>query len=180
LGSSQTGESEQAIYAFEKIKKIGSAEKDLRLQAFMSLGELYHEEEQYSKSDENFEAALEMGPDNPSTLNNYAYFLSLRNEQLDRAATMVKKAIAADPASTAYQDTYGWILYLQGDFTGAEEWIGKAVSAGSSSSEVLEHYGDVWIKLGNAEKARQYWQKAIDNGAADLNIEEKIKIAGIK
>lgn len=180
LGSAQTDDKEAAIYAFEKIKKIGSSEKSLRMQAFMNLGELYHDEEQYSKSDENFESALAMAPDDPSTLNNYAYFLSLRNEQLDRAAGMVKKAIDADPASTAYQDTYGWILYLQGDYSSAEEWIGKAVSAGSNSSEVLEHYGDVWIKLGNAEKARQFWQKAIDNGATELNIEEKIKKAGIK
>lgn len=180
LGSAQTEDQEAAIYAFEKIKKIGSAEKNLRMQAFMNLGELYHREEQYRKSDENFEAALELSPNDPSTLNNYAYFLSLRNEQLDRAAEMVKKAIAADPASTAYQDTYGWILYLQGDYTGAEEWIGKAVTAGTNSTEVLEHYGDVWIKLGNAEKARQYWQQAIANGATDLDMDDKIKKAGIK
>lgn len=180
LGSSMTDDPDGAIYAFEKIKKIGGTTEELRLQAFLSLGEIYHKEEQFAKSDENFEAALEMAPRNPSALNNFAYFLSLRNEQLDRAEEMVLKALSLDPAQSAYQDTYGWILYLQGDYPKAEEWIGKAIkNGGAGSSEVLEHYGDVWIKLGDSEKAQKYWQAAIDLGG-EFSIDDKIKKAGIK
>lgn len=177
LGSSQTGDNDEAIYAFEKIKKIGKSNKELLFQAYLSLGEIYHDEDNFGKSDENFEAALEIDDENPLILNNYAYFLSLRNEQLDRAAEMVQKALEKAPTSSAYQDTYGWILYLQGDYQSAEEWLSKAVDGGGGA-EVLEHYGDVWMKLGDYEKAKQYWEKAKDAGAEDLDVAEKMKAAG--
>lgn len=177
LSSSQNGDNDEAIYAYEKLKKIGKGNQELLFQAFLGLGEVYHNEENYPKSDENFEAALEIDPKNPLVLNNFAYFLSLRNEQLDRAEKMVLQALDKEPESSAYQDTYGWILYLQGDYEGAREWIGKAVEAGGGS-EVLEHYGDVWMKLGDYEKAKMYWEKAKAAGASKLDISEKMKAAG--
>lgn len=178
VGSSESGDSDEAIYAFEKIKKVGEANQDLLLQSFLSLGQIYHEEEQYGKSDENFEAALKMAPGNPSALNNFAYFLSLRNEKLDHAEEMVKQALTIEPNNAAYQDTYGWILYLKGDFSAAEEWIGKAI-AGGGTGEVYEHYGDAWIKLGNPEKAKEYWEKANETGSR-IDLDDKMKKAGIK
>lgn len=162
--SSQNGDSEEAIYAFEKIKKSGTDNKDILVQAYLGLGECYQKEEQFSKSDENFDAALKLSPGNPLVLNNYAYFLSLRNQRLDEASKMVQQALQKEPTNSAYQDTYGWILYLQGDYKGAEEWIGKAVSAGGGS-EVMEHYGDTQAKLGDMDKAKDFWQKALDKGA---------------
>lgn len=177
LGSSQEGDSDGAIYAYEKIKKIGGDNKNLLIQAYVSLGEIYHREEQYKKSDENFESALELDGSNALVLNNFAYFLSLRNDQLERAGKMVQKALEVEPSSSAYQDTYGWILYLQGEYQQAEEWIGKAVSSGPSP-EVLEHYGDVWLKLGDTAKARQYWEKAIEEGADNFTIADKLASAG--
>lgn len=180
IGSSQVDENEEAIYAFEKIKKIGVANRDLLLQAYISLGEIYHKEKEYQKSDENFTAALEMDGGNALVLNNFAYFLSLRNERLEEAEDMVQRALKIQPDSPAYQDTYGWILYLRGDYQKAEEWIGKAISGGGGDADVLEHYGDVWLKLGNEDKAREYWQRAKDKGADHLVIEDKLKNLGIK
>ncbi len=89
---------------------------------------------------------------------------------------MVIKALKESPNSSAYLDTYGWILYLKGDFKAAEVQLAKAVENGGSG-EVLEHYGDVLLKLGDENKAREYWQKAIDSGSADLDIEEKLRNA---
>ena len=176
LGSSQEGDNDGAIYAFEKIKKIGATDLELLLQAYISLGEIYHEEKEFEKSDKNFEEALKIDGDNALALNNYAYFLSLRNEHLDRAEEMVKKALEDSPTSSAYLDTYGWILYLKGDYKAAETQLAKAVESGGTG-EVLEHYGDVWLKLGDENKAKDFWQKAKDSGSKDLDIEEKLRNA---
>jgi tetratricopeptide (TPR) repeat protein len=162
--SSQNGDLEEAIYAFEKIKKSESENKEILMQAYLGLGEAYQKEDQFDKSDENFEGALKLAPGNPLVLNNYAYFLSLRNQRLDEASKMVMEALQKEPENSAYQDTYGWILYLQGKYKEAEEWIGKAVKK-NGGAEVMEHYGDALHKLGEVEKAREYWQKAIDMGA---------------
>lgn len=174
LGSERTKQNEEAIYAFEKLKKINSASKDLRLQALLSLGSVYHEEGDFSKSDENFEAALALDASNPLVLNNYAYYLSLRNTRLPDAERMVLKALDLEPNSSAYQDTYGWVLFLKGDLEGAKTWVGKAVTAGGGA-DVLEHYGDIWMRLGDTEKAKTYWQKALDEGADNFTMQDKLK-----
>ena len=85
-------------------------------------------------------------------------------------------ALLEAPNSAAYLDTYGWILYLKGDYKAAEAQLGKAVENGGTG-EVLEHYGDVWLKLGDENKARDFWKKAIDSGSKDLDIEEKLRNA---
>lgn len=164
VGSTGMEDYEQGIYAFEKLKKMQVKEKDLMLQTLLSLAECYHHEEQYAKSDENFEAALKLAPGDATALNNYAYYLSLRGERLADASKMVQQALQAHPGNGAFQDTYGWILYLQGDYKGAETWLAKAVAQGGGA-EVLEHYGDTWAKLGERDKALEYWKKAIDKGA---------------
>lgn len=180
VGSAENDHADEAIYAFEKIKKVGSSSangnQELLMQAYLSLGDLYNELEEFDKSDENFEAALEIDDDNPLILNNYAYFLSLRNEQLDKAAKMVQKALEVSPGQSAYQDTYGWILYQQGDLKGAEEWIKKAIDNGGQG-EVYEHYGDVLFKQGQVETARKYWEKASETGTP-VDIDRKLKAAG--
>jgi tetratricopeptide (TPR) repeat protein len=174
LGSERTDQTDEAIYAFEKLKKISSTNKDLRLQALMSLGALYHSQKDYAKSDENFEQALAMDANNPMVLNNYAYYLSLRNARLPDAERMVLKALDLQPSSSAFQDTYGWILYLKGDLEGAKTWVGKAVAT-SGDADVLEHYGDIWMRLGDTEKAKSYWQQALDKGAKGFTVQDKLK-----
>ena len=181
LGSSQNEHFEEAIYAFEKIKSFANlgvkGEVDeLILQTHITLGDIYNEVEDYKKSDENFEAALKLDDDNPTVLNNYAYFLSLRNEKLDEAEVMVKKAIELAPNQSAYQDTYGWILFMKGEFSDAEKWIRKAISNGGEG-EVYEHLGDVLFKQGKTEAARSSWEKANETGSK-VDIEAKLKAAG--
>lgn len=174
--SAQKGDNEEAIYAFEKIKKTEVKDKEVLLQTCLSLGECYHKVEQYAKSDENFEAALKLSPSSPLVLNNYAYFLSLRGERLEDASKMVQQALQAEPNNGAFQDTYGWILYLQQNYKQAEQWIAKAVARGGGD-EVLEHYGDTWAKLGDLDKAKDYWQQAIDKGSK-FTLQSKLKSFG--
>ena len=172
-GSMQVGDNEEAIYAFRKVKKSEQINREILLQCYLSLAEIFHHEEQFSKSDQNFDGALEQFPGNALVLNNYAYYLSLRNERLTDAEKMVKEALGKEPENGAYQDTYGWILYLQGQYQDAEIWINKAINKGGGA-EVLEHFGDTKAKLGKMEEAETYWQRSIDNGA-EFDMDSKRK-----
>lgn len=179
IGCQQNEHFDEAIYAFEKLRKSAGDDQELLLQAYISLGEVYFRNESFDKSDASYDKALEIEPGNAMVLNNYAYYLSLRNARLDDAATMVQKALAQNPNSSAYLDTYGWILYLQGNYPKAAEYMERAVDQGGTG-EVMEHYGDVLIKLGQREKAEEYWQKAKETGQTELNIEEKRRENKIK
>ncbi len=62
----------------------------------------------------------------------------------------------------AYWDTLGWILFRQGDASGARERIEKSIALSPKSAEVWEHYGDVLIALGEKEPARRAYERALE------------------
>ena len=51
---------------------------------------------------------LLINPGDIMTLNNYSYYLSLRNEHLDKAEKMISTALSADPNNSTLLDTYAW------------------------------------------------------------------------
>ena len=84
---------------------------------------------------------------------------------MDKAELMSRESNAIEPDQGSYEDTYGWIMYKQGKYKEAKEWIEKSLSHGSDkSATVLEHYGDILYKLGDLNKAYEYWQKAKNAG----------------
>ena len=93
---------------------------------------------------------LEINPKDTYVLNNYSYYLSLRNMDLDKAEAMSRKANELDPNNGNSQDTYAWILYASKKYTEAKEWIEKAIlNGGEKNAVILEHYGDILFKLGD-------------------------------
>ena len=111
-------------------------------------------------------------PDGP--LNNYAYYLSVRNEQLEKAERMSKRSNELSPAQMSYQDTYAWVLFRLGRYADARIWIEKAVAAGASDGVILEHYGDILFELGEHDGAMKNWRMAKDAGGASELIDRKI------
>jgi len=148
---------------------------DLLLAEFYNyLGDAYHQTGQDKKAFEAYDASLKIKPDNSIVLNNYAYYLSLRGEQLDRAKKMALKANELDPGNSSNQDTYGWVLYKLGEYEEALEWIGKSIENHKvDNAEVLEHYGDVLYKLGRTEEALEYWKRALKAGEGGSELLEK-------
>ncbi|MEM7367205.1 MAG: tetratricopeptide repeat protein [Bacteroidota bacterium] len=172
ISGSQIGEYRSATNALEKIKRIGTAGEQLMAQACAELGQLYHYQKEYEKSDKNFDQALRYTPDDDILLNNYAYFLSERNSRLSEAQELIEKALDTQPEQPSYLDTYGWILFKQGKYNEAEKWIKKAVDL-NPDAEILEHYGDVLYKLGKKDDAKIQWERARVAGS-ELDLDKKL------
>lgn len=167
--------------AAEAIKRLNSGLKlvvnndILKSEFYSQLGDAYNTNKEFTNSDDSYEKALKISPDNSNLLNNYAYYLSLRNANLDKATTMAKKAVDLDPENPANVDTYGWVLYKSGRFEESKIWIEKAIKlTNESDPDLLEHYGDVLFKLGDTGKAVEYWKKARNAGSSSQNIDQKI------
>ncbi len=132
----------------------------------MYLGDTYHSLKDTTESDKAYEKSLSLKNDNAYVLNNYAYYLSLRNQDLDKAETMSKKAVTLDPKNSSFQDTYGWVLYKLHRYDDARTWVGKALEDKDSvSSEVMEHYGDILYKLGDTESGTGILAKSKSKGS---------------
>jgi tetratricopeptide (TPR) repeat protein len=164
--------------AIEYIKNATSLEfqdKELLSQSFSTLGDCYHDLKDNRNSDDAYEKALTYNADNVFTLNNYAYYLSLRGEQLEKAAKMSKRSNELQPGNASFEDTYAWILFKQKDYAGAKLWMDKALADDKTGSAVKsEHYGDIMFYLGNIDAAVENWKKAKANGDQSPVLERKI------
>lgn len=144
-------------------------------QSFSSLGDCYHALKDNVNSDGAYDKALSYNADNAFTLNNYAYYLSVRGEQLDKAAAMSKRSNDLQPGNASFEDTYAWILFKQKNYNDAKVWIEKALADDKTNSAVKsEHYGDIMFYLGNIDAALENWKKAKANGDQSPLLDRKI------
>lgn len=174
IAHAQTKQYEKVVEAAKGGLELGTADEATQIQLLANMGDAYHFLKRYASSDSAYEEALEMDENNSYVLNNYAYFLSLRKEKLDRAEKMSAKTISKEPESATYLDTYGWILYQQKKYEAAARQLEKAATSDKKSAEVQEHYGDVLFRLGRIDEALQYWKKAKELGSSNSLLDKKI------
>ena len=126
---------------------------------------------------ESYEKSLSLYPDNAMTLNNYAYFLSLERQQLEKALAMSSRAIILSPNNATYLDTHAWVLYELGRYEEARNVMRKALMLDSEGSEALMmHYGDILYAMKEYFMAETYWQKALEAGADRGEVEKRLQM----
>lgn len=170
LGYSRLKRNEDAVTALQHAVALNPK----HVNALSALGSTYDSMKRYKESDSAYEAALKIDPHDALVLNNYAYSLAERGEQLQRALAMSKESLEKDSTNAAYLDTYGWIFFRLGKYEDACNYISKAVQSGEASPVVYEHLGDVYSKLNNIEKAKEYWQKALEKDPSNSSLKEKL------
>lgn len=173
-GRFQQKDYDKAAEHFSNGIKFTLANNKLLEQFYSYLGDTYFQLEDHQASDDAYEKALRINPSNSLVLNNYAYYLSLRKENLDKAEEMARKATDLDPENSSNQDTYGWVLFQQGKYEDAKVWIARALENENESAVVVEHYGDVLWMLGDKKEAVKYWEKALKLGEGSEFLERKV------
>ncbi len=161
---------EEAIRYYELAADYNS--KDINTLSALALA--YNSIGKYKESNDTYERALEIEPDNPLILNNYAYNLSERGEQLEKALQMAKVAIKREPENASYLDTMGWIYFKLKKYELAEKYIQKSLSFNGGSSVVNDHLGDVYQAMGNMKDALLYWKKALELNPNNEELKNKI------
>jgi tetratricopeptide (TPR) repeat protein len=152
---------QEAVWALEQGKKLAASNLELVSIFHTHLGDAYNGMKNYDKSDAAYEAALQLNPDNDYILNNYSYYLSLRQEKLDLALELTERLIKKHPDNPTYLDTHAWVLYQLKQYKEARRHLEHAIAnEGDQDGTILEHYGDVLYKLNKKEEAVSQWQKA--------------------
>lgn len=147
----------------------------LKSNIYSSLGDLYHKLKMESASDVAYAEAIALDSTNVSAMNNLAYYLSVRNKDLDKAAEFAKQANTLEPNNPTFQDTYAWVLFQQGNYKEALTWMRKAIQSSTKPSAVLlEHYGDILSKVGNIKEAIKQWEKSLQIADEEVQV-DKIK-----
>lgn len=171
----QKEQEQEAIFYFEEgIKRAVNNNQLLEL-FYGYLGDTYNNLKQHEKSDNAYEKALQINPNNELVLNNYSYYLSLREKNLQKAKEMSTKLIRLNPDNLAYLDTYAWVQYKLGFYDEAKRVLEKVVANKEANAENFDHYGDVLYKLGDSKNAKIQWQKAKELDKKLKNIDKKIE-----
>lgn len=166
----------EALEVLDRGIRLRSEDTRLALvsDAFTVKGDVFYKMGKHADAFLQYDSALVYNKDNVLCLNNYAYYLSLRNENLDKAEEMSYRTIKAEPDNRTYLDTYAWILFMQAKYEQAQEYMDKVVPRDSSeqflmtdlytSTAILEHAGDIAWMNGDAERATYLWQLAVRRG----------------
>ena len=130
-----------------------------------AIGDLYHEMGKDKRAFKAYGKALGYNPENVLVLNNYAYYLSLLDKDLEFALQMSEKAVNIESNNASYVDTYAWILHRLGRNEEAKKAMIQALSLSAQRQpSLLIHYGDILWALGEKFMADTYWKKAVDLG----------------
>lgn len=183
----------EALETFQRgVSQISAQSKpDIVADFYYFMGDILHQKERDKEAFAAYDSCLQWKPDHLSCLNNYAYFLAVRGEDLERAEQMSYKTVKAEPKNTNNLDTYAWILFRQERYAEAKIYIDQAltielakpdtvatdtVAADSidvdnikeetddnpqPSAVVLEHGGDIYAMTGDIERAIELWQQAL-------------------
>lgn len=175
IAYAQTKKYEKAISYLKSALDLQTDDKEILVQVYSTLGDSFNSLKRHAESDQAYNKALELDPRNSFVLNNYAYYLSLRGENLNEAEKMSRRSIELDPNNASSEDTYAWILFRLKRYADARIWIEKALQDKPVNNAVqLEHYGDILFFLGEEAKALEQWQKAKSLGSGSETLDKKI------
>ena len=154
----------------EEIIRAGVANVPGNVALHIHLADLLLQRGEYDQAIQEFEIVYDLQPDSLIAANNLASMLAdfhaSNPELVDRAYAIAQRL--AGSRNPAHMDTYGWILYLRGEYTLALRSLRPAAEQLRNDPWVQYHAGMVYAKLNQPENARRHLQAALDVGGSHM------------
>ncbi len=155
--------------------------RDAMRETRLILSNICVQQDRMPEAEEWLEQVLDEFPEDIGALNDLGYLWADQGKRLQRALTMVERAVQGEPDNIAYRDSLGWALFRLARYDEAVAELEKATEGEDPDAVILEHLGDVYLKKKQIDKAIAAWQRAAeafkkDNDDKKLQeIEAKIK-----
>ena len=185
LAHFQQDQHDEALDAFRRgVGEITSeSNPDIVSDFYAIMGDILHKKGLDKEAFAAYDSCLQWKDDNIGCLNNYAYYLSVRGENLQKAEQMSYRTIKAEPKNPTYLDTYAWILFMEDRYAEAQIYIDQALRADTAdldeadrvSAVVVEHAGDIHAMNDDIDGAILLWQRALDMDSDNALLPEKIR-----
>jgi tetratricopeptide (TPR) repeat protein len=164
---------EQAIsVATDAISALPAPEPQSAWRLYVTRGASLLEIDQWPEAERDLQRAVELAPENPTTLNYLGYSWAERGLQLKKAFELIEKAVSLDPGVGAYIDSLGWAHYQLGEYEKAVGHLEKAASLEPGDATITDHLGDVYWRLNRQREAKFQWERALQ-----LELEPKLRAA---
>jgi len=115
--------------------------------------------------------SIEVNPKSAEALNYLGYMLVEKENKIEEALEIIKKALALDPENGAYLDSLGWAYFKLKDYVQAEFYLEKSIQILQDDPVIYDHLGDLYFQIKEKGKAIRYWKRALET-----NIEDKDKV----
>ena len=124
-------------------------------------------DKEYPLAVKQYKNVLKLLPDNPVVMNNLA--LTLGELKDPAAISYAEQAYAKAPTNPAIQDTYGWMLFHNGETKRAVDLLAKAAQGEPTSVEIRMHLAKALLKSGDKANAKKELEALVqaDSQAAE-------------
>jgi tetratricopeptide (TPR) repeat protein len=122
-------------------------------------------------------ALLAERPGDSHIQNALGYTLADRDRNLGEARQLLTAALAQSPDNAATLDSMGWLLYREGRFPEALEYLLRARKSGSDP-EIDLHVGEVQWAMGDQAAARRTWADALEKSPDNEKLRKRAERAG--
>jgi len=139
-----TDEANRYIEKFISASKISAASE---VTIASDLAGIYSEADIPDKAEEYYRKALSLEPEAPKRMNNLAWFLIDKDQDIEEGLKLVDKALELGPDNYNYLDCKGWGLYKQGNLEEALKLLNKS----DSLKPIYNH--SIYLHLEAAKKA---------------------------
>ena len=156
------GKFADAVRDYDKAVDLLGAPSAANWPLFYERGVALDRSGQWPRAEADFEQALKLSPDQPFVLNYLGYGWTERGINLDRARTMLERAVELKPEDGAIVDSLGWVLLRQGDAVEATQRLERAVELDPEDASVNGHLGDAYQRQGRLREAEFQWRRALN------------------
>ncbi len=175
VSANQLKKYNEAIEVLELGKEYTGKNQELKAEFYAQLGQAYFKNKRHQEANESYTKAIELDPKNQLNLNNYAFYLANEKMQLDKASKMIQEVLTSYPNDYHFLDTYGWVLFQQGNYELALKTFIQAQNTAKNDPLIMEHIGDANFKIGNIQEAVNFWKSALENGSKNSILPKKIE-----
>jgi tetratricopeptide (TPR) repeat protein len=145
--------------------------------AMFNLASVHEKQGRFEDAERLLAELYALVPDDAAVCNFYGYLLAEMGKDLERAETLVRKALAKEPANGYFLDSLGWVYYRRGEYGHAAGELERAVRIIADDPVILEHLGDAYAALSRFPEALAAYRHSSELQGPSASLREKIESA---
>jgi WD40 repeat protein/tetratricopeptide (TPR) repeat protein len=126
----------------------------------------------WNAAEASLKKALTIFPDEPIALNYLGYSWIEKNQNVDEAMRMIKRAVEQRPDNGEVVDSLGWAYFHIGKYDEAVRQLERAKALKPDDPTINDHLGDAYWRTKRPVDAQAEWKRAIDLGTEPLELKQ--------
>ncbi len=164
---------ERSIELYSELLSKTSKDHKLYPALLERRGMAYERSENWELAEQDLINSLELLPDEPYVMNYLAYSWIEKNQNIEKALSMLRKANNLKKHDGYITDSLGWALYKVKNFSESKKYLELAIKLMPTDPVVNDHFADCLWMNNYKIQARYYWNNVTKSDTADEELKKK-------